>query len=101
VTPILRAQITGGLIGGEVYYAELPGQEIVGVAVWFGPGQKILSSYVLSNQRSLTTLCPLYPSCSDEQLNAGWKQVMLKLEAKYSAWWDYVRISFSRWSPMA
>ena len=91
MTPILRAHITGGLIGGEVYYAELPGKEVVAVAVWFGPGQKFLSSCVLRKHVACIPLTLFFFCYSDAQRNAGWNQVMNKLEATYSAWWDYVR----------
>jgi hypothetical protein len=34
------------IIGGQLFIAELPGNGIVGVALWFGPGQKFLSRFV-------------------------------------------------------
>jgi hypothetical protein len=47
VRQLLRAHITTALFAGdEVYYAEIPGQGVVGVSVWFGPGQMFLNSYI-------------------------------------------------------
>lgn len=46
--PLVRdlhaAQIRAGLIGGLVYVAEVEGRGVAGAAVWFGPGQDLLSS---------------------------------------------------------
>ncbi|KAI0345005.1 hypothetical protein BDW22DRAFT_983330 [Trametopsis cervina] len=39
-----RAQIRAALVGGLVYVAETESGDIVGAAVWFGPGQGLLES---------------------------------------------------------
>ncbi|KAJ7910652.1 hypothetical protein B0H13DRAFT_600824 [Mycena leptocephala] len=44
VEPFLMAHVKATIIGGQLFIAELPGTGIVGVALWFGPGQKYLSS---------------------------------------------------------
>ncbi|KAL1688299.1 hypothetical protein GGG16DRAFT_116139 [Schizophyllum commune] len=41
---LMRAQIKAGLIGGEVYVAGFSHEDISSAAVWFGPGQEMLSS---------------------------------------------------------
>lgn len=46
VRPCARAHLMSGVIGGEIHVAELPGVGIVGVAMWFRPGQKMLSTCV-------------------------------------------------------
>ncbi|RDX57176.1 hypothetical protein OH76DRAFT_1335643 [Lentinus brumalis] len=66
-----RAHITAALANneGEVHIAEVPGEGVVGVAVWypFPPGSKFLST--------------------DAQRNAGWNQLMDKLEPRLCDWW--------------
>jgi hypothetical protein len=44
VKPCIRAHLMSGVIGGEIHVAELPNVGIVGVAMWFGPQQKFLST---------------------------------------------------------
>jgi hypothetical protein len=51
VLALLRAHITTGVYGGEVYYAENSSGDVLGVAIWFGPNQLFLDTYV-----SLTVL---------------------------------------------
>jgi hypothetical protein len=46
VEPFLLAHVKATLFGGELYVAQLPAGRIVGVALWFGPGQKFLSRLV-------------------------------------------------------
>lgn len=41
-----RWQIECGIVAGRVYVAETTTGEIVGAAVWFGPGEEVLKSYV-------------------------------------------------------
>ncbi|KAJ7437814.1 hypothetical protein B0H11DRAFT_1935662 [Mycena galericulata] len=55
----------------EAFGKNLPGVGIVGVGLWFGPGQKFLSSA--------------------EQRNAGWNQTMEVLDDSCRKWWDNVR----------
>jgi hypothetical protein len=43
VEPFLLGHIKATVIGGQLFVAELPGTGIVGVGLWFGPGQKFLS----------------------------------------------------------
>ncbi|KAJ7817842.1 hypothetical protein B0H14DRAFT_2840954 [Mycena olivaceomarginata] len=68
VEPFLLAHVKATIIGGQLFVAELPGTGIVGVALWFGPGQKFLSS--------------------NEQRNAGWNQTMEVLNDACQKWWD-------------
>lgn len=44
VTPFLRAHLNAAVIDGKIYFAEDPFDGVVGVAIWFGPGQKFLGS---------------------------------------------------------
>ena len=41
-----RSTVVAGLLGGEVYVAENASQDIVGVAVWFGPGREMFDRSV-------------------------------------------------------
>ncbi|KAK7001627.1 hypothetical protein R3P38DRAFT_2730455 [Favolaschia claudopus] len=68
VEPFLLAHVKATVIGGQLYVAELPGTGIVGVALWFGPGQKFLSG--------------------NEQRDAGWNQTMNVLDTACQNWWD-------------
>ncbi|KIJ36705.1 hypothetical protein M422DRAFT_211995 [Sphaerobolus stellatus SS14] len=68
VEPFLLGHVKAAVIGGNLYVAELPNEGIVGVALWFGPGQKFLGS--------------------SEQLNAGWNQTMDQLNETARKWWD-------------
>ncbi|EIW57678.1 uncharacterized protein TRAVEDRAFT_65412 [Trametes versicolor FP-101664 SS1] len=74
--PTLLAQINAALVNGEgeVHVAELPEVGVVGVAVWFGPGQKFLTS--------------------EAQHKAGWDQVMERLPAEYREWWDTFLVDY-------
>lgn len=45
-TGLFGCQIKAALIGGSVYVAQTANGSIVGAAVWFGPNQEILGSYV-------------------------------------------------------
>lgn len=38
--------VKAGLIGGEVYVAEDSSGSVVGSAIWFGPDQELLDTYV-------------------------------------------------------
>ncbi|KAF8193020.1 hypothetical protein BJ912DRAFT_961764 [Pholiota molesta] len=69
VKPCIRAHLMSGVIGGEIHVAELPDIGIVGVAMWFGPQQKFLST--------------------PEQRAAGWDELMSKVGNTYRQWWDY------------
>ena len=42
----MRTHITTAVYGGEVYYAESSSGDVLGVAVWFGPKQLFLDTYV-------------------------------------------------------
>ncbi|KAJ6542606.1 hypothetical protein B0H19DRAFT_1310247 [Mycena capillaripes] len=68
VEPFLLAHVKVTIIGGQLFIAEILGSGIVDAALWFGPGQKFLSS--------------------DEQRNAGWNQTMGVLNDAYRKWWD-------------
>ncbi|EJD46603.1 hypothetical protein AURDEDRAFT_63241, partial [Auricularia subglabra TFB-10046 SS5] len=67
----LRSHICAALVdkAGEVHVAETRTQEIVGVAVWFGPGTTYLRT--------------------EAQRKAGWNQLYAQLEPIYQDWWDY------------
>ncbi|TDL30001.1 hypothetical protein BD410DRAFT_710196 [Rickenella mellea] len=70
VPDVHRAQIKAGLIGGRVYVAEIDQVGIVGAAVWFGPGEELLSS--------------------PDQAAAGFNQFMGDLgsrDPEMPAWW--------------
>jgi len=69
VQALLRAHITTGVYGGEVYYAESSSGDVLGVAVWFGPNQIFLDT--------------------EGQRQAGWSQVMGRLDQKSQDWWTY------------
>ncbi|KIM90552.1 hypothetical protein PILCRDRAFT_187461 [Piloderma croceum F 1598] len=69
VLQLLRAHITTAVYGGEVHYAESSSGDVLGVAVWFGPGQMFLDS--------------------EGQRQAGWNQLMEKLDQKTQEWWTY------------
>lgn len=45
IAALKRAQLLSGLDGGEVWVAE-DKKEIVGCAVWFGPGRAMFDTYV-------------------------------------------------------
>jgi GNAT superfamily N-acetyltransferase len=64
VEPFLLADVKATIIGDQLFIAELPGTGIIGVALWFGPGQKFLSRFVM------TIVC-FGSTFSDEQRNAG------------------------------
>ncbi|KAL1707415.1 hypothetical protein EV121DRAFT_278130 [Schizophyllum commune] len=64
---LMRAQIKAGLIGGEVYVAGFSHQDISSAAVWFGPGQEMLSS--------------------PEQGNAGFNEFMGAIGDDTRNWW--------------
>jgi hypothetical protein len=49
VQALMRTHITTAVYGGEVYYAESSSGEVLGVAVWFGPNQLFLDTYVSFN----------------------------------------------------
>ncbi|KAJ7734014.1 hypothetical protein DFH07DRAFT_967769 [Mycena maculata] len=68
VEPFLLAHVRATIIGGQLFIAELPDTGIVGVALWFRPGEKFLSS--------------------DEQRNAGWNETMELLGDVHRKWWD-------------
>ncbi|KAI9066266.1 hypothetical protein FKP32DRAFT_1589778 [Trametes sanguinea] len=67
--PIILSHVAAALVDdeGEVHVAELPEVGPVGVAVWFGPGHKFLST--------------------EAQRNAGWNQLMDRLADTYRNWW--------------
>ncbi|KAJ7131902.1 hypothetical protein C8R43DRAFT_1133570 [Mycena crocata] len=70
VPELLGAYTKAGLVGGQVYFAEnLLDGDIIGVAIWFGPGQKSLGT---PGQRA-----------------AGWDPLMARLSPKCRSWWDY------------
>ncbi|KAI0831938.1 hypothetical protein BC628DRAFT_1350649 [Trametes gibbosa] len=68
--PFILAHLNAALVSGEgqVHVAELPGVGVAGVAVWFGPGYKFLDSKA--------------------QRNAGWDEIMSRLEPQYQDWWE-------------
>ncbi|KAI0776856.1 hypothetical protein BD413DRAFT_231015 [Trametes elegans] len=78
--PILEAHLTAALVDGqgEIHVAELHDAGVVGVAVWFGPGNGFLST--------------------EAQRNAGWNQVMARLPAEYQAWWAEFIIKYEELS---
>ncbi len=39
-----RAVVHAGLVGGQLYVAELPDVGIVGAAIWYGPGEAFFST---------------------------------------------------------
>ncbi|KAH9902675.1 hypothetical protein C8Q73DRAFT_785325 [Cubamyces lactineus] len=67
--PMIRSHIAAALVPGqgELHVAELPDVGVVGVATWFGPGQKFLQT--------------------DKQRNSGWNQLMTMLPGQYRDWW--------------
>ncbi|KAI0649020.1 acyl-CoA N-acyltransferase [Trametes meyenii] len=67
--PFLRVHLTAALAAGEgeIHVATLDDVGPVGVALWFGPGQKFLDS--------------------EAQRKAGWDQFMAKLAPQYRDWW--------------
>jgi len=42
--PFHRMKLTAGFIAGEVYFAEDAENNVIGVAVWFGPGREMFDS---------------------------------------------------------
>ncbi|KAJ6522062.1 hypothetical protein B0H19DRAFT_1277507 [Mycena capillaripes] len=69
VREILGAYLRAGVVGGEVYFAEHRGAEIVGVAIWFPPGTTALGT--------------------PAQRTTGWNPLMAKLSEKCHSWWTY------------
>ncbi|KAI0326404.1 hypothetical protein GY45DRAFT_1373959 [Cubamyces sp. BRFM 1775] len=67
--PMIRSHIAAALVPGEgeLHVAEMPDVGVVGVATWFGPGQKYLQT--------------------DAQREAGWNQLMVMLPGQYRDWW--------------
>lgn len=88
VEPFLLAHVKATIIGGQLFIAELPGTGIVGVALWFGPGQKLLSRFVRAGY--ITSGVQYRRVFSDEQRNAGWNQTMEVLNDACRKWWDNV-----------
>ncbi|KAJ6517228.1 hypothetical protein C8R47DRAFT_1062920 [Mycena vitilis] len=66
----LKAGLVGGAEGGHVYFAENEDKDIVGVTVWFPPGQTAMGS--------------------EEQRAAGWNQLMSKLSKETQEWWTHM-----------
>ncbi|KIM76923.1 hypothetical protein PILCRDRAFT_825929 [Piloderma croceum F 1598] len=69
VQALMRAHITTAVYGGEVYYAESSSGDVLGVAVWFGPKQLFRDT--------------------EGQRQAGWNQLMERLDQKSQDWWKY------------
>lgn len=80
---LLRAHIKAALVdrAGEVYVAEAASGELVGVAVWFGPGTTFLRT--------------------EAQRKAGWNQLYARLENVYQEWWDYFLPFYDRYAAQA
>ncbi|KAJ7938690.1 hypothetical protein B0H13DRAFT_1575374, partial [Mycena leptocephala] len=92
VPELLGAYLKAGLVGGQVYFAENASKEIVGVAIWFKPGQKSLGTQVFPDFQleSLT-----HAINSREQRAAGWDPLMGKLSQKCHSWWtDFLKILY-------
>lgn len=68
VLQLLRAHITTAVYGGEVHYAESASGDVLGVAVWFGPGQMFLDSYVFIT--ALPQVLSVKPCLPLERANA-------------------------------
>ncbi|KAI0749646.1 acyl-CoA N-acyltransferase [Daedaleopsis nitida] len=68
--PMHKAHLNAALAKneGEVHIAEWEGQGVVGVSVWFPPGQKFLET--------------------ETQREAGWKQLMADIGPKLSGYWS-------------
>ncbi|KAF7376940.1 N-acetyltransferase domain-containing protein [Mycena sanguinolenta] len=62
VGPFWKSTVIAGLLGGEVYVAETVDGEIVGCAVWFGPGHTM---YDTEDQQK-RSLGPLMASFNEE-----------------------------------
>lgn len=75
VEALMRTHITTAVYGGEVYYAESSSGDVLGVAVWFGPGQRFLDT--------------------EGQRQAGWYQLMERLDQKSRDWWKYFNSTYN------
>ncbi|ESK88655.1 acetyltransferase [Moniliophthora roreri MCA 2997] len=74
VEPFIEAMVRGTVIGGQLYVVETP-DGIVGATLWFGPGQISLGS--------------------EEQRQAGWNQLMEKLDDATRRWFVDVFLASS------
>ncbi|KIK52783.1 hypothetical protein GYMLUDRAFT_49744 [Collybiopsis luxurians FD-317 M1] len=67
-----RSLVVAGLLGGEVYLAESPMKEVLGAAIWFGPGRELFDS----EDQHDAALVPLFQKFSPE-LSKWWNENFL------------------------
>ena len=83
-----RSHLAAAIIGGELVIAELPGVGVVGVAAWYGPGEKFLLTYAQSLKGDILLLAnAIY---REEQGKAGFYDLMASLKPETQAWWQTV-----------
>ncbi|KAK7062908.1 hypothetical protein VNI00_000406 [Paramarasmius palmivorus] len=75
VEPFLEALVKNTFAGGQVYVVETSDEGIVGAGLWFGPGQTSLRS--------------------EEQRQAGWNQLMERLDDSTRKWFIDVALESS------
>jgi len=67
-----EAQVIACAIAGELYVAESPSKDVIGVALWFGPGREMFDS--------------------DDQNEAALIPFMNKLSPELQQWWSEIFI---------
>ena len=70
--------------------AELPGVGVVGVAAWYGPGEKFLLTYAQSLKGDILILANAIMTYREEQRKAGYDGLMASLTPETRAWWQMV-----------
>ncbi|KAH8836113.1 hypothetical protein DL96DRAFT_1576777 [Flagelloscypha sp. PMI_526] len=73
----LECHVKAGFYDGQVYVAKSnQGNEIVGVAVWFGPGQRLLQN-------------------QEQEERCGWNAFQQRLSAQSRRWWSYFNETYN------
>ncbi|TEB20737.1 hypothetical protein FA13DRAFT_1819955 [Coprinellus micaceus] len=75
-----RSTVVAGLLGGEVYVAENANKDIIGVAVWFGPGREMFDSEDQQEQGLSIVLNRFKPEHQE------WFGGKIPAEVKHASW---------------
>lgn len=94
VRPQLESSLRAGAVGGEIHIASFGPEvsDIVGAAVWYGPGQASMStcvSFTCANMESRPLAALTF---REEQREVGSKIFFAKCSEELIKWWqDHVR----------